>query len=252
MPFLCFHLWAEAEVMDRYSRSIGTVSIQELEKIKDARVAVVGCGGLGGYVLEMLGRMGVGFLTAIDGDVFEESNLNRQLLSQINVLGTSKASAAKERMTAVNPEVTVIACSEWLSEGNAKTLLQGHDVIVDALDSIDTRRILQGAAQVLNTPLVHGAIGGWYGQVTVIMPGDRTLNRLYGEDMHTGLEKRMGNPSFTPALVASIQVAEVLKLLIGRGELLQNRVLRIDLLDTEFTLIELSSENETQRDNKDV
>lgn len=227
--------------MGRYSRSVGTLSIFEIEKLQSAKVAVVGCGGLGGYVLEMLGRMGVGNLTAIDGDVFEESNLNRQLLAETALMGVAKAAAAKKRMAAVNPESAVMAVQEWLTADNARFLLAGHDVIVDALDAIGTRMLLQEAAETLNIPLVHGAIGGWYGQVTVILPGDRTLNRLYQAGQQKGLEKLLGNPSFTPALVASIQAAEAIKLLVGRGELLRNRVLRIDLLAQEFTVIELET-----------
>lgn len=224
--------------MGRYERSIGTITEQELKRLQEARVAVVGCGGLGGYVLELLGRMGVGHLTAIDGDVFEESNLNRQLLSETALLGTGKAEAARMRMGAVNPEVCVTALRQWLTADNAEALLDGHDVIVDALDSIEVRRLLQKTAEALEIPLVHGAIGGWYGQVAVILPGDRTLDRLYPEGVQKGLEKQLGNPSFTPALVASVQVAETIKLLIGRGELLRNRVLRIDLLEQEYTVLE--------------
>ena len=225
--------------MERYSRCIGTLSVPEIEKLHAARVAVVGCGGLGGYVLEMLGRMGVGHLTAIDGDVFEESDLNRQLLSETALLGTSKAVAAKKRMEKVNPEVFVTALQERLSAENAKTLLDIHDVIVDALDNIETRRLLQNVAEELHIPLVHGAIGGWYGQVTVILPGDRTLDRLYRGNQQNGVEKQQGNPSFTPALAAAAQAAETIKLLTGRGELLRNRVLRIDLLEQEYSVIEL-------------
>lgn len=225
--------------MERYARSLGTLSMDEIETLKTSRVAVVGCGGLGGYVLEMLGRMGIGNLTAIDGDVFEESNLNRQLLAEDRLVGTPKCLAAQARMVAVNPEVKVRPLQEWLTASNGRELLQGHDVIVDALDSIGARKILQEVAEQLGTPLVHGAIGGWYGQVTVILPGDRTLDRLYGTGQQKGVEARLGNPSFTPGLIASIQTSEVIKLLIGRGELLRHRVLRVDLLEHDYILIDI-------------
>lgn len=229
--------------MGRYSRSVGTLSLPEITKLQGSKVAIVGCGGLGGYVLEMLGRMGVGHLTAIDGDVFEESNLNRQLLAETAGLGTAKAMAAKKRMAAVNPEVAVTAVAQWLTAENAPALLKGHDVIVDALDSITARLMLQQAAETLDIPMIHGAIGGWYGQVTVVFPGDRTLDRLYQQGTAGGLEKKLGNPSFTPALVAAIEAAEVIKLLIGRGELLRNQALRVDLLEHDYTLIDLTPEN---------
>ncbi len=209
-----------------------------MERLQTARVAVAGCGGLGGYIIEMLARIGVGHLTVVDGDVFEESNLNRQLLSETRLLNTSKAEAAKCRIFAINPDVCVTAHHQWLTSDNIQQFLVNHDVIVDALDSISIRMLLQDAAEKLGTPLIHGAIGGWYGQVTVIFPYDRTLNKLYRQSGLTGVEKRLGNPSFTPALVASIQAAETIKLLVGRGELLRNKVLRIDLLDSEFTIID--------------
>jgi molybdopterin-synthase adenylyltransferase len=239
MKHLFFNSRGLVDVDQRHVRSIGTLTVEELQHLKMCRVAVVGCGGLGGYVLEMLGRMGVGYLTAIDGDVFEESNLNRQILSETEMLGWSKAEVARLRMNRVNPEVVVFPVRDWLVEDNAESLLAGHDVVVDALDSISARFTVQGSCEKLQVPMVHGAIGGWYGQLTVIFPGDRTLNKLYSKDQSKGVESKLGNPSFTPALIASIQAAETVKLLIGRGESLRNRVLRVDLLEQEYSVLDL-------------
>ncbi len=113
---------------------------------------------------------------------------------------------------------------------------------MDALDSLPARRLLQRACEELGIPLVHGAIGGWYGQVTVIMPGDRTLDRLYNPDTERGVEAIMGTPGFTPAVVGSIEACEVIKLLIGRGRPLRHRVLNIDLLNQEFIVIKLKQD----------
>lgn len=226
-------------MLGRYSRNIKTLTIEEHENLKNFNVAVVGCGGLGGYVIEMLGRLGVGKITAIDGDVFEESNLNRQILSDSNCLGLEKALKAKERMKEVNPFIEVEAIVEWLTEFNGENILKGADVVVDALDNIDTRLMLEKICEKLQIPLVHGAIGGWYGQVTTVLPGDRTISRFYGKNTSQGIEKKLGNPSFTPALVAAIEVSEVIKLLINRGDLLRNKVLFIDLLEHEYEIIEL-------------
>lgn len=212
---------------------------EENIKLKDFKVCVVGCGGLGGYVIEMLGRLGIGHITAVDGDVFEESNLNRQILSDTSSLGKSKANIAKERMALVNPLIKVKPIPKILTLENGEEILNGHDVIVDAVDSIETRLLLQDIASKLNIPLVHGAIAGWYGQVTTIFPGDRTLDIIYSRKNAKGLEKELGNPSFTPALVASIQVSEVLKLLIGRGELLRKKILFINTLEQEYEVISL-------------
>lgn len=215
-----------------------TLSLEENDKLKNHKVCVIGCGGLGGYVIETLGRIGVGLITAVDGDVFQESNLNRQILSDVHSLGKSKSIAAKERMMNVNPLIEVNAINEFLTKENYFEILNGHDIIVDALDSIDARLMLQDACEELNIPLVSGAIAGWYGHVTTIYPGDKTLNIIYGKKVGKGVEAKLGNPSFIPALVASIEVSEVIKVLIGRGELLRKRILFIDTLNQDYEVIE--------------
>ena len=215
-----------------------TLSSEENDKLKNYKVCVIGCGGLGGYVIEMLGRIGVGYITAVDGDVFQESNLNRQILSDIHSLGKRKSIVAKKRMMNVNPLIEVNAINEFLTKENYPEILNGHDIIVDALDSIDARLMLQDACEELNIPLVSGAIAGWYGHVTTVYPGDKTLNIIYGKKVGKGIEAKLGNPSFTPALVASIEVSEVIKVLIGRGELLRKRILFIDTLNQDYEVIE--------------
>ncbi|WML37038.1 HesA/MoeB/ThiF family protein [Clostridium sp. OS1-26] len=224
--------------MERYSRNMQTLSLEENDKLKNHKVCVIGCGGLGGYIIEMLGRIGVGLITAVDGDVFQESNLNRQILSDVHSLCKSKSIAAKERMMNVNPLIEVNCVNELLTKENSTEILKGHDVIVDALDSIDARLILQDACEELSIPLVSGAIAGWYGHVTTVYPGDKTLDIIYGNKIGKGVEAKLGNPSFTPALVASIEVSEVIKVLIGRGELLRKRILFIDTLNQDYEVIE--------------
>lgn len=223
----------------RYKKNIGMLTPEENESLHQKKVCVVGCGGLGGYVIEQLGRLGVGYISAVDGDIFEESNLNRQLLSNENNLGKSKAQTAKERISLINSSVVLNPVEEDLTEKNVLSILQGHDVVIDALDSIKARLILQEGADSLKIPMVHGAIAGWYGQVTTILPGHDGLKKIYGNRPTHGVEKILGNPSFTPALVASIEVSEVLKILIGRGDLLQNKILVINLLDNEYEVINL-------------
>jgi molybdopterin/thiamine biosynthesis adenylyltransferase len=224
---------------DRYSRNQKSISEEDQSKLATSTVAIVGCGGLGGYVVEMLGRLGVGHIVAIDGDVFEESNLNRQILSDVESLGVKKAEKAAERMKRVNPLIEVIPVAERLNAENGKEILKGADVVVDALDNIETRLMLERLCEEMNIPLVHGAIGGWYGQVTTVLPGDRTLSRFYTGKASRGIEQELGNPSFTPALVASIEVCETIKLLIKRGEVLSKKLLIIDLLEQEYNVIEL-------------
>ncbi|SKC51690.1 HesA/MoeB/ThiF family protein [Maledivibacter halophilus] len=225
--------------MKRYSRNMKMLSKDENERLGDFRISVIGCGGLGGYIIEMLGRLGIGNITAVDGDVFDETNLNRQLLSNSDTLGQYKALIAEKRMKLVNPLIKFTSVTEKITEVNAEKILSGHDLVIDAIDKIETRFLLQSTASKLNIPMIHGAIAGWYGQVATIFPGDNTLEKIYPTRDAKGLESELGNPSFTPALVASIEVAEALKVLLNRGDLLRNKLLYIDLLEHDYMVMEL-------------
>lgn len=217
------------------------LSREENLSLQKKRVLVVGCGGLGGHIIEQLARLGVGHITAVDSDVFDETNLNRQLLSHAENIGKSKVLAAKEHVARVNPNIELNALQVFLDENNALEITKGYDVICDALDSVDSRLLLQKYAAINNTPLVHGAIAGWYGQVTTIFPNDKTLDNIYHTSRNKGIEQELGNPSFTPALVASIEVSEVLKILTGKGKLLRNRLLIINTLEQEYEILVLGT-----------
>jgi molybdopterin/thiamine biosynthesis adenylyltransferase len=223
--------------MVRYLKNKNMLSQEECDLLMGKSVCIVGCGGLGGYIIEMIGRIGVGKITAVDGDVFDLTNLNRQLLCTEEHIGKGKAHAAKERMSKVNSDVAFTAISEFLTEENAEEILRGHDLVIDALDSIAARFILQEHASKLGIPMIYGAIAGWYGQVSTIMPGSDFLSRIYRHHEGKGHEAELGNPSFSPALVASIEVSEAVKVLIGRGETLEGKLLMIDLLSNEFEVL---------------
>ena len=223
--------------MLRYSRNKNLMSDDEIILLSQKKVCVLGLGGLGGYIVEMLSRIGVGSLTLVDGDVFDETNLNRQLFSSMNNLGNSKALEAEKRVKGINPLTKVIPVYEFVDSSNAMKIIANHDVIVDALDSIDLRKYIAKVCTELNLPLVHGAIAGWYGQVATIYPNDTTLDILYPKDIKRGIEKELGNPSFTPALVASIQVSEVIKLLLNRGDFLRNFLIKIKLYRNDIEVI---------------
>lgn len=219
----------------RYQRNRSLLSSAQQLHLFRSCVAVVGCGGLGGYVLEELARLGVGRIQAIDPDIFEEHNLNRQLLSAPDNLGQPKVAAAAARIARVNPAVNIEPCQEACGLDNGETLLRNAAIVVDCLDSVNDRLDLAEVCASLGVPLVHGAIAGWYGQVCSVFPGDPSLKKIYAQkNQGKGVEQEMGNPSYTPALVASLQVAEVCKLLLSQGTPLRERMLMIDLLDMEF------------------
>lgn len=226
----------------RYVRNMGTLGPDGQAKLLRSTVAVVGLGGLGGYVAEGLARMGVGRLVLIDGDVFEEHNLNRQLLGTEAVLGQPKALVAQQRVSEVNRAVEVIAHVATLTRQNVEALLQGTDVVVDALDRLPTRLVLQDGAQALGIPMVHGSIAGFLGQVMTILPGDAGLRGLYGEQENLperGLEVHLGTPAATPMAVAAWEVQEVVKILTGRGELLRHRLLVMDMEGDTVEIVRL-------------
>lgn len=225
--------------MLRYSKN-GIFTKNDMKSLQHKKVCIIGSGGLGGYILEMLTRVGVGTITIIDGDVFDETNLNRQILATSESINRRKVEVAIERMKLVNPDVKVKGEGIFVRADNVNTLIEGHDIVVDGLDSIDFRFVLEKACETLKIPLVHGAIAGWYGQVTTIMPGDRTLETIYKAKVNKGVEKDIGNPSFTPACIASFQVSEVLKVLLGLGETLSKKLLMIDLLDNEVFVLDIN------------
>ena len=229
-------------MLSRYARNFQSISLEEQERLANARVCVVGLGGLGGGVVEMLARMGVGTLDLVDGDCFDETNLNRQLLSSEKDLGVPKAQVARERVAAINSTVNVNAFDAFLDRENAQEIMGHAQVVVDCLDSISHRFLLQELAKARNIPLVSGAIAGTAGQVTVIYPGDLGFKLIYGDpddNKVSGIEQRLGNLAHCALLVASLQSSEVLKVLLGRGEILRNRLLICDLMNNSFEVMQL-------------
>lgn len=224
----------------RYQRNRQSISQEDQKILFRSQVAVIGCGGLGCYVIEELARLGVGRIVAVDPDRFEEHNLNRQLFSAPRQLGEVKVAAAQNRVAEINPAVTLVACQSSFSCDNGNQLLGGSRVAVDALDNIRARLELAESCAGLGIPLVHGAIAGWFGQVSTIFPGDTTLQDIYGSvESNKGVELSLGNPSFTPAVVAALEAAEVCKLLLGKGRPLRGRQLMIDLLSMEMNVIQI-------------
>ena len=217
----------------RYLRNIPALTEAECSLLRQKRVLIVGCGGLGGNLISIFSRIGVGCLRIVDGDVFEATNLNRQLFSEIPVLGQNKARVAADRIARINPEITVDAVQTFLTEENALELLRGCDIAVDALDNIPGRRILAAACEKAGIPLVYGAISGWVAQSALSMPGDKLVEKLYPADT---VVRDKSVLSFTPALCASMQAALCIKYLAGRP-VETGKIYYFDLLNLEFETI---------------
>ena len=221
----------EAQILpERYLRNFGTVGWEGQLKLARAKVAIIGLGGLGGYLAEFLARLGVGHLVIMDGDTFAEHNLNRQLFSLEVNLGRPKAEVAQERIAQVNSYTQVEAYAVFATAESFPGLLEGCIVVMDGLDRLPSRLELQDVAQKLGIPMVHGAIAGMVGQVMSIFPGDAGLRGFYQVDElpEKGAEVRLGNPSGTPMMVAAWQVQEAMKIITGCGDPIRNQVLFMD------------------------
>ena len=219
----------------RYARNIPALTEEECTLLLGKKVAVIGCGGLGGHLIDQLARIGVGFLRVVDGDVFEPSNLNRQLLSEVPLLGVSKAKAAADRVMRVNPDIEIEAVTHFLTQDNAAQIIAGCDVALDGLDNIESRKILAAACQKDGIPYIFGAIQGWMAQAAISMPGDNLMEILYPAGT---VIRDKSVLSFTPALCASMQVALCVKLLTGRT-VETGTLYYFDLLNQEFETIPL-------------
>jgi molybdopterin/thiamine biosynthesis adenylyltransferase len=226
----------------RYERNYGIISFSEQIQLLRSTIAVVGCGGLGGNIIELLARLGIGNLVIVDGDIFHESNLNRQLLSTEKNIGKGKAETAVKRIKHINSSIHTRSYSQFIDSTNFREIINGVDLAVDALDNISSRIILEKACQMLNIPLIHGAIHGFNGQVSTIFPQDKGFEAIYGSVQRYDKKKEMPKvsaPSVTPALVATFQVQEIIKVLLNRGKPLRNKLLLINLEESEMNLLEI-------------
>jgi molybdopterin/thiamine biosynthesis adenylyltransferase len=225
----------------RFSRNQRILSLDDQEKLHRASVAVIGLGGLGGAVTELLARIGVGNLTLIDGDVFDESNLNRQQLCTVSNLGISKAEVAKTRVIELNPVTRVTTHPFFLRQDNGEQFLAKVDCVIDCLDTITDRFVLEKICALLNIPMVSAAIAGRSGQATVIEPGKNRLETLYGNPQKApqrGVEASLGTLAFTAAFMASVECAEAVNLIIGKKSCLTGNLLFADLSDYSVEHVE--------------
>jgi molybdopterin/thiamine biosynthesis adenylyltransferase len=229
-------------IPERYHRNLGVINPSEQIKLLQSKVAIIGAGGLGGTVLELLARMGIGELIIADKDTIGDSNLNRQILSTETNLGQSKTEVAVKRVKEVNSSIDIIGRSVFIDSNNVKKVIERVEVVVDALDNLPVRFILQRACRNLKIPLVHGAIAGFNGQLTTIFPEDKGLELIYGSNKDLpehGSEVTLGAPTVTPAIIASLEAQEVVKILLKRGKLFRNRLLYLDIEDGTMEILKL-------------
>ena len=218
----------------RYLRNRDSISIKEQLELAESQVSVVGAGGLGGQVILLLARAGIGHLIVVDSDAFDETNLNRQALSSTLSLGRSKAEEAAGMVHSINPGVKVTPYRVMIDSINAGKMLAGSDVVVDALDNVPDRFMLEREAKRLKIPLVHGALAGFGGQLMTVSPDDTGLKLFYrDEGMKRGDPKSpeaiLGVPTVTPAIIGTLEAMEVLKIILKRGTVFRNTMVYVDL-----------------------
>lgn len=234
-----------AEQKDRYRRHIIIPEVGEegQAKLLDAKVFVMGAGGLGSPVALYLAAAGVGTLGIIDMDVVDRSNLQRQVLHTNDRVGKPKTESARQAINALNPDVKVRAIQERLTSENALELLADYDIVVNGGDNFQTRYLLNDACVMLNKPNVDGSIFRFDGQVTVFKPKEGPCYRcLYPAPPPPELAPscaEAGVLGVLPGIIGLLQANETLKLILGKGQPLVGRLLTFDALKTEFTTLKL-------------
>src|SRR4026207_1094773 len=249
------------EDLQRYSRQImlEEIGFVGLEKLRKAKVCVVGVGGIGNPVVTLLTAMGVGKLKIVDRDIIEISNLHRQHLYTENDIGRVKVEAAKERLQKINSSVEIEALPNSVTKYTAESIVNGFDIVVDALDSIDARYALNDACIKLNIPLIYAGALGMLGSICTIIPNKTACLRcifpaLVEDDMPTCSTEGV-HPSIL-YLVGGIQVSEVVKIILSEKPTLENKLLYIDLNDLSMEKVTVFRQEEctscgTKRIDKD-
>ncbi len=232
--------------MDRYNRHIILSEIGQTgqDKLSKAKVLVVGAGGLGCPILQYLTAAGVGTIGIIDFDVVETSNLQRQVLFGSSSLGQNKADAAKNRLSDLNDSITIISYPEKLTFQNAIELFNQYDIIVDGTDNFETRYLINDACVITNKPSVFGAIFKFQGQVAVFNYNNGPTYRCAFPNMSKQGEvpncSEVGVLGVLPGIIGTMQANEVLKIILGIGEVLSGKLLCYDALTNKFFTIKVN------------
>jgi molybdopterin/thiamine biosynthesis adenylyltransferase len=235
------HYW------DMIARQKELINKKEQLKIKNSKIAVIGCGGIGGAAMEMLARMGAEKLVIVDKDSFDLSNLNRQLMSNTENIGKSKVLSSKERLLSINPQMDVEAIYGELNVDNVDGLLKDCELVVDALDNLISRILVCRVAYQLNMPFIHGAVHGTMGQITTFTSKTPQYEELFklpscNQDLTEEMVDRIGKLNINPPpvigpapnIVGCLQSFEAVKILTGKSNVIKSPdVLMFDLLKKE-------------------
>lgn len=228
-----------SDELERYDRQImiGGFGQKGQENLKNTTVLVAGAGGLGSPVSIYLAAAGIGRLRIVDNDEVDLSNLNRQILHWTKDIGKHKSFSAKEKISEINPHVKIDAIYDEIGENNLLKLVDGCDMIVDAMDNFTTRYLLNRVAIEKRIPFFHGGVYGFEGRAMTIIPGETACLRCVFPNAPP--KETFPVIGVAPGLIGCVQVSEVIKYVVGIGELLKNRLLIYDGLSSKFTEVEV-------------
>ncbi|MBR0271142.1 MAG: HesA/MoeB/ThiF family protein [Methanobrevibacter sp.] len=237
------------------SRQMSIVTRSQQQRFKDAKITVIGCGGIGGQAIEMLARMGIGELIVVDEDAFDISNLNRQTQATLSNVGLAKSAVAADKVRLINPYVKITNFNEHVDETNIDKIISDSDIVIDALDNVLTRVIVSRKAKEKEIPYIHGAIHGTLGQITTFLPeNEKTYEEMFnlpssGKELTDDVIEELKNVTSgvppvigpTPNLVACLEAIEAFKIITGVGKVTgAPEILTFDLLDlSSFSLEEI-------------
>ena len=247
------------EQNNRYKRHLLLPEVGTAGQVKllDAKVLMLGAGGLGSPAAMYLAAAGVGTIGIVDMDDVDASNLQRQILHNIDRIGDRKVDSAKKTLTMLNPDVNVVTYDTRLDASNIMDILEGYDVVVDGADNFPSRYLLNDASVKLGIPVVHGSIFRFEGMVSVFHPTKGpTYRDMVPEPPPAELAPscaEAGVLGVLPGIIGSIQALETIKVILDLGEPLIGRILTVDTSDMEFRVFNLKSnpENEVTYENRD-
>ena len=237
------------EQLERYSRQIvlKEVGLDGQKKLLKSSVLIVGVGGLGALALAYLSAAGVGTVGIIDYDNVETSNLHRQIIYETNDIGKKKAIVAEEKINKINPNTKVISFSEKLCKENIEDIFKNFEIVLDGLDNFPDKFLVNDYCLKLNKKLVHAGVTGFEGQILTIIPGKSSCLRCYfpyNEPTNQGDNcKDIGVLGPVVGVISSLQCLEVIKLILGIGDLFTDKVLKYDGLKGKFYEFEVKSKN---------
>lgn len=230
----------------RYQRQtiINNIGESGQKKLRDSKVTVIGAGGLASPVLTYLTCVGVGSITLVDYDIVSESNLNRQFLYREKDMGLSKSILAKNTLNELNSKTTINAITEQVTKNNIGHIIHSSDVVIDCVDNVETRLIVNKECIQLDIPLVEGAVSGFYGFVMAIKRDFSCLECIdYGNTKLTSPGSAFGP---VVGVIGSLQAVECTKILLGLKDIVYGKILHYDGLSVSFDLIELEKKDSCQ------